>query len=542
MGAAGARRRSAAGAGRASPSAWTRSTARRSRRGALRGADRGARPLDPPRRLLLSPLPRHRRPSRGGDGEVPAAPRPPRDRADDLRLRLGAGRGGRRAHARPPAAARPDRRPRPHPGDVRVRHLLGPPPPPLQAASSPSRWSRPGRRSRVRAAKRLARARELRLRDHDLAAGVGAQGRARAAQARDPLGGRHPRRVELRAASPAVSDRDPAPPRRAPGGAAGSGSPTSSPLSAAPPATTCANRLALDSMLVPNAWDPDLETDVDGRRRERSRRRGAAGPRADLARLHRALRLLRPRPGRARRGAARAGARRARRRRAARAGDRRAGHRGRAGAAGGRRVSRARRPARARCPRERAVALQRAADGLLLLASDRRSQLANLKLFEYLAAARPIVALADGHRGGADRARDRGRRGRAVERPRGDPRRAAQARRRAAQRSRTPARFAPTPIPPPPSAWPTPSRRRSGAGGASHAARALASRATPRGSGSRGRRIGGAAPLAQRQHHADDRHPQRDAEEGEEARGGHARDRRARSPPSRATWAGRRGG
>jgi len=51
-------------------------------------------------------------------------------------------------------------------------------------------------------------------------------------------------------------------------------------------------------------------------------------------------------------------------------------------------------------PRPRALALQRAADALLLLASPRRSQLANLKLFEYLAAARPILALAGGTEAG----------------------------------------------------------------------------------------------------------------------------------------------
>ena len=43
-----------------------------------------------------------------------------------------------------------------------------------------------------------------------------------------------------------------------------------------------------------------------------------------------------------------------------------------------------------------ALALQGAADGLLLLASARRSQLLNFKLFEYLAAGTPIVALAAG--------------------------------------------------------------------------------------------------------------------------------------------------
>jgi glycosyltransferase involved in cell wall biosynthesis len=47
-----------------------------------------------------------------------------------------------------------------------------------------------------------------------------------------------------------------------------------------------------------------------------------------------------------------------------------------------------------------ALALQRAADALLLLASPARSQLANLKLFEYLAAGRPLLALAGGTEAG----------------------------------------------------------------------------------------------------------------------------------------------
>jgi glycosyltransferase involved in cell wall biosynthesis len=50
--------------------------------------------------------------------------------------------------------------------------------------------------------------------------------------------------------------------------------------------------------------------------------------------------------------------------------------------------------------RERAIALQRAADGLLLLASPRRTQLLNFKLFEYLATGRPILALAAGTEAG----------------------------------------------------------------------------------------------------------------------------------------------
>ena len=50
--------------------------------------------------------------------------------------------------------------------------------------------------------------------------------------------------------------------------------------------------------------------------------------------------------------------------------------------------------------RDEALALQRAADALLLLASSRRTQLLNFKLFEYLAAGRPIVAVAAGTEAG----------------------------------------------------------------------------------------------------------------------------------------------
>ena len=46
--------------------------------------------------------------------------------------------------------------------------------------------------------------------------------------------------------------------------------------------------------------------------------------------------------------------------------------------------------------RGRALALQRAADALLLVAQPQRSQLANFKLFEYLAAGPPVLALAAG--------------------------------------------------------------------------------------------------------------------------------------------------
>jgi glycosyltransferase involved in cell wall biosynthesis len=51
-------------------------------------------------------------------------------------------------------------------------------------------------------------------------------------------------------------------------------------------------------------------------------------------------------------------------------------------------------------PRERALALQRNADALLLLALPQRTQLLNFKLFEYLATDRPILALAAGTEAG----------------------------------------------------------------------------------------------------------------------------------------------
>jgi glycosyltransferase involved in cell wall biosynthesis len=51
-------------------------------------------------------------------------------------------------------------------------------------------------------------------------------------------------------------------------------------------------------------------------------------------------------------------------------------------------------------PRDRALALQREADALLLIAHPARSQLLNFKLFEYLAAGKPILALATGTEAG----------------------------------------------------------------------------------------------------------------------------------------------
>ena len=50
--------------------------------------------------------------------------------------------------------------------------------------------------------------------------------------------------------------------------------------------------------------------------------------------------------------------------------------------------------------RDRALALQRAADALLLVAHPVRSQLANFKLYEYLSAGPPVLALAEGTEAG----------------------------------------------------------------------------------------------------------------------------------------------
>jgi glycosyltransferase involved in cell wall biosynthesis len=63
-------------------------------------------------------------------------------------------------------------------------------------------------------------------------------------------------------------------------------------------------------------------------------------------------------------------------------------------------VSPARIVLRGSLDRVQALALQRGADALLLLASRARSQLLNIKLFEYLAAGRPIMALARGTEAG----------------------------------------------------------------------------------------------------------------------------------------------
>jgi glycosyltransferase involved in cell wall biosynthesis len=160
-----------------------------------------------------------------------------------------------------------------------------------------------------------------------------------------------------------------------------------------------ANRLALDSMLVPNAWDPDLADELQGA--------GAAGEIAqrlldserislvytgrfgsygrDPGGLVRALlALAHDDPASAERIELVVAGPVTDDERALLESD----------------VSPARIVLAGSIPRAEAVALQRAADALLLIASARRSQLANLKLFEYLAAERPVLALAEGTEAG----------------------------------------------------------------------------------------------------------------------------------------------
>ena len=155
-----------------------------------------------------------------------------------------------------------------------------------------------------------------------------------------------------------------------------------------------ADRLALDSMLVPNAWDPDLEADLGA-----AGDAGAAEPMLDPDRLSLVYTGRFGSYGRDPQGLveglgalARDEPAVAERLEVAIAGPVTEDERALLQSD----VSPARVKLLGSVPREQALALQRASDGLLLIASERRSQLANLKLFEYLAAGRPIVALAEG--------------------------------------------------------------------------------------------------------------------------------------------------
>jgi glycosyltransferase involved in cell wall biosynthesis len=164
-----------------------------------------------------------------------------------------------------------------------------------------------------------------------------------------------------------------------------------------PVAEDLRDRLGIDSLLAPNGWDPDLapEDDGDADRRaadlldpERTSllytgRFGSYG--RDPAPLVRALRDLASQEPQvaAQVQLAIAGPVTDAERRLLTS-----------------RVSPARITLLGSLSRADVLRLQRRADALLLLAARERSQLANLKLFEYLAAGRPIVALAAGTEAG----------------------------------------------------------------------------------------------------------------------------------------------
>ena len=253
-------------------------------------------------------------------------------------------------------------------------------------------WAPFARRAALRRPSRAP----VRLRADDVAAGVGAHDRPRLPPPRRPLGRRRPRRLDLRAAAARLPDRAPAPPRRA--------------ARAAPARRRRPGRLRLRARRSRPARPRHRRSGRDRQRlgpRRRSRPRrphrrrdGPARPGPHLAPLHRPLRQLRPRSCPARRGARHARPQRAR-----------GGGRLELAIAGP--LQPAERalferpelqPIKIRLlgslERETTLALQRTADALLLLAQPARSQLVNFKLFEYLAAGVPILALAAGTEAG----------------------------------------------------------------------------------------------------------------------------------------------
>ena len=201
------------------------------------------------RRILLvayfyPALPRHRRAAAGRDGEVPAPRSATSHRADDRRRTAPATATtatGRRPHRRRSALARAPAGKehvdalfdsdtysgRPHPLSKVIV------PEPLAVAWAPfarSRGAAPPPRDAVR------------LRDHDLAAGVRARRRAWRSAPRGALGRRRPRRLDLRAAAARVPDARRSALSTSGSSAAGSAAPTWSSACPSPPPTTCAAR------------------------------------------------------------------------------------------------------------------------------------------------------------------------------------------------------------------------------------------------------------------------------------------------------------
>ena len=375
----------------------------------------------PARRLLLSAVPRHRAPSArprwpsgcagcGHDVTVLTTSAYGRlDTDDDEGVVRTADRSGWRARL---AGQRPRRR------AVRLRHLQRRARTRSARWWSPSRSWSPGRRSRARAALQLQRERRFDCvittsppeSVHVVGRALRRRGVPWVADIRDgwtfePIAPRVPDRALQRRLDERLERR----------------------WLGAADAVVCVAEPAAEDLRErrdrrPRCWSRTDGTPICPPTPRPPTPRRPARPRADVARLHRPLRQLRPRSRPAGRGAAPSSRReRPGRGGQARARDRRAADRGRGGARA-RPTSRRREswsPAASSASRRagaaargRCAAPARPAAALQLL---------NIKLFEYLAAARPILALAAGTEAGRIVA-EAGGRGRPGRRPGGDRR------------------------------------------------------------------------------------------------------------------------
>ena len=241
---------------------------------------------------------------------------------------------------------------------------------------------------------RLRRERALRLRDHDLAARVRPRGRpARCSAAACPG---WPTSATRGRSSRCVPTSRPRPSAASTGGSSAGGS-------ARADAVVCVSGPAADGPAPPRDRRPAAGPERLGPGVAGAAAGGATGlldPYRRLDRLHRPLRQLRPRSaaaGRARSPSSPAPTARPRRKLELVIAGPLTDEEAELFATD---VSPARIVLAGSLERERALALQREADALLLVAQPTRSQLLNIKLFEYLASGSPILALAAGTEAG----------------------------------------------------------------------------------------------------------------------------------------------
>ena len=206
---------------------------------------------------------------------------------------------------------------------------------------------------------------------------------------------------------PAVPDRAPAAPRRAPGAPLARRRRRGRLRQPSPAADDLRRRGIAEPLLIPNGWDPDV---APARPPARSRPACStpSASRSSTRAASAATAATRGRWSRRSRALARADPEAAARLELVIAGPLTEEE----AALFATDVAPARdRRSPAASPRERALALQREADALLLIAQPTRRQLLNIKLFEYLAAGPPDPRARRRHRGRADRRREIGARG-----------------------------------------------------------------------------------------------------------------------------------